>query len=61
MCKFNYVTASNVLALISYIAIRFMTFPTELLKNLTGAGVSILLSIVVALFIQQVINVDINW
>ena len=60
-CKFNYTIASTVSAMIPCIAIRLMTLPTFLLKHATGVGMAILLSIVITLFIQQVIKVDIDF
>lgn len=60
-CKFNYAVASTVSSLLPCIAIRLLTFPTWLLKHATGVGIAILLSILITLFIQQVIKVDIDF
>jgi hypothetical protein len=60
-CKLNYAVASVVSALLPCIAIRLMTFPTLILKHAAGVGIAVLLSIVITLFIQQVVKVNIDF
>ncbi len=58
MSKLNHIIASAVSALPPLLFVRLISFPSALIKHSVGIGFAIVLSVIVSLFIQQIIKID---
>lgn len=61
MCKLNLLIASCIAALVPCVVINVTSFSSSLDKHLVGIGIAVVLSVAMALLIQRIIKIDIEF